>query len=40
MEYLFKKHEGSYRAHAPDLLREKETLIRDLTRANAALELN
>ena len=38
MEYQFKKHEGSYRAHAPDLLREKETLIRELTSANAALE--
>jgi hypothetical protein len=38
MEYLFKKHESSYRLFGPDLLKAKEARIRELIRANAALE--
>jgi len=39
IEYQLKKHEDSYRAHAPELLKEKDTLLHELMKANAALEL-
>jgi glycosyltransferase involved in cell wall biosynthesis len=38
MEYQLRKHEDSYRAHAPDLLKEKDALVQALIRTNAAVE--
>jgi len=39
IEYQLKKHEDSYRAYAPELLKEKDTLLHELMKANAAVEL-